>query len=343
MNRPNYRVAVIGAGYFSRFHLDAWTRIPDVELVAVCDTDEGKARHAAASHGIPTVHTDYRAMVEAIQPDFVDIITRPDTHLALCADLAERGIHLICQKPLAPTYEESARLVETVSRSDVRFMAHENFRWQPWYREIKRLLDDGTLGEMHSVYFRWRTGDGWGDDAYLERQPYFREYERFLIFEAGVHLLDTFRYLGGEVESVYARLDRRNPIIRGEDAALVVLNFQSGATATFDANRYNECEAENTRYTFGTLRLDGSRGHVELEMDGTLRVKLLGKPSCVHEYARSTLGFGGDCCRALQQHFVDRLRDGQPFESEGEDYLKTLRLVEACYESNERRQVMRID
>ena len=112
-------------------------------------------------------------------------------------------------------------------------------------------------------------GDGWPEDAYLDRQPFFRDYPRLLVYETGVHFLDTFRYLGGEVESVYARLQQRNALIKGEDAGQVVIGFKSGGTAILDASRYNESEAVDARYTFGTTRIDGSEGHLELDTDGS--------------------------------------------------------------------------
>ena len=70
-----------------------------------------------------------------------------------------------------------------------------------------------------------------GPDAYLARQPFFREYTRLLVYETGVHFIDTFRFLLGEVTGVYARLRRLNPVIRGEDAGQLLLEFANGATA----------------------------------------------------------------------------------------------------------------
>jgi predicted dehydrogenase len=62
-------------------------------------------------------------------------------------------------------------------------MVHENFRFQPWHREIKRLLVQDSIGDrLHSLTFRSRPGDGWGERAYLDRQPYFRDMPRFLIY-----------------------------------------------------------------------------------------------------------------------------------------------------------------
>ncbi len=334
----------IGAGYFSRFQYEAWSRIPQVDLVAVADLDEGKAQAAAEQFGIPHAYTDYREMLDREQPDFVDIITQPDAHLELCTYAAQLGIHVICQKPLAPTYEEAQQIVQNVEGAGVRFMVHENWRWQPWYREVKRLHHQGVLGELFSISFCMRTGDGWGDNAYLDRQPYFREYPRLFVFETGVHFIDAFRFLLGEVQTVYARLRRLNDVIAGEDSGQIVFGFENGATAVLDANRYNELDTSApVRYTFGTMRVDASNASLCLHPDGRMRIKPLGQPAYDHEYPHIDRGLGGDSCYFVQRHFVDGFLNGTPFESGGADYLKTLRVVEACYESTALDQVVRID
>lgn len=332
--------AIIGAGYFSQFQYEAWTRIPEVNIVAASNRTVSRAEEKCAVYQIPNAYSDWKEMIDQEKPDFVDIITPPETHLEICEYLAERNIHMICQKPLAPSFEESVAIARVASSTEARFMVHENFRWQPWYRKIKELLDDGTVGDLFSIYFLARMGDGWGEDAYLDRQPYFRDYPKLLVFETAVHWLDTYRYLGGEIESIYAKLDKRNPVIAGEDSGLIICNFQNGATATLDANRYNEALTDDTRFTFGTLRLDGSNGHLQMDLNGNLLFKPLGKDPHEIEYEHPRLNFAGDCCYHLQRHFVDQLLTNQPFDSEAEDYLKTLRLVEACYESASTGQVV---
>ncbi|MES2696689.1 MAG: Gfo/Idh/MocA family oxidoreductase [Verrucomicrobiota bacterium] len=336
----------IGAGYFSQFHYDAWSRIPEVEIVALVNRELEQGRAVAAQFGIPRVSGwgDLPALLDELRPDFIDIITPPETHLELVRLAAARGLAIICQKPLAPSWEEAIALIDEVRHSGVRFMVHENWRWQPWYREMKRLLDAGALGELFSISVRMRLGDGWLTDAYLARQPFFRAYPRLLVYETGIHFLDTFRFLGGEIASVYARLQKRNPAIAGEDAGQIVCGFASGATAVLDASRYNEpSEAADPRYTFGTVRLDGGNGHLELDLDGTLTMKPLGAPAQFLNYPQGRRGFAGDCVYALQRHITDRLLDGQPFESTGEDYLKSVALVEACYQSHIEKRVVDID
>jgi len=338
------RGVAVGAGYFSHFQYDAWNRIPEVEIAGAYNRTREKIQEVQETYKVPSIYSDdqLEAMLDELKPDFIDVITPPVTHLDICQLAFDRGIHVICQKPLAPTYEESVKLVENAAHSDSRFMVHENWRWQPWYRKIKDLLSEGQLGELFSIYVNMRMGDGWGNDAYLARQPFFRDYPRLLIFETGVHFLDAFRFLGGEVDSLYARLARRNPIIKGEDAGIVVCNFLNGATATLDANRYNEADTDDARYTFGAMRFDGSKGHLELSLDGTLVFKPLGETPLKIEYTHEHRGFAGDCVFNVQRHFVDCMLSGEPFESTGEDYLKTLKLVEAAYQSNDANQVVRI-
>jgi predicted dehydrogenase len=186
-----------------------------------------------------------------------------------------------------------------------------------------------------------RTGDGWGDDAYLARQPYFRTMPKLLIFETGVHFIDTFRYLGGEVEAVYANLRKLNPVIAGEDAGLVVFEFASGAIGAWDANRFNECNDPDPRFTFGEFLVEGNGGSIRLYLDGRITVQRLGEAEVEHEYPHPRQAFAGDCVYTTQRHFIDSMLNDQPFETDGDEYLRTLAVQEAVYQSAESRQVVR--
>jgi len=272
-------------------------------------------------------------MLDVERPDFIDIITPPDTHLPLVKLAADRGIHVLCQKALAPSVREAALIVEEAERAGVRFMVHDNFRFQPWHREFRRLLDAGTIGRLHSVSCRTRMGDGWQPDAYLARQPYFRTMPQLLMFETGVHFIDVYRYLGGEVTSVFARLRRLNGGIAGEDTGIVLFEFASGALGVWDANRYNESLSADPRYTFGEFLLEGDRGAMRLDEEGRMSTHPLGKGAGEHAYPHGRRGFAGDCVQATLQHFVDGLRTGAPFETDGREYLKTLAVQEAVYAS----------
>ena len=329
-----FKGVCVGAGYFSHFQYEAWQRIPEVTITAMCNRNAERAKAIMDKFGIAHHYTDYREMLEKEKPDFVDIITPPPTHLEMCRTAAGMGIHVICQKPLAPTLDEARQIVASTNEAGVRFMVHENWRFQPWYREIKRLLDDGAVGEkIHVMSFRSRMGDGWGAEAYLNRQPYFRDYPRLLVYENGVHFIDTYRYLGDEIRRVYAVLKKLNPVIAGEDFGVVVFHFESGATGLWDANRYNESNTPNPRYTFGEFLVDADGGSIRLYNDGRLTIQKLGEPEEDHEYQHEDRNFCSDCCYTTQRHFIDRMLDGKPFETDGANYLRTLAVQDAVYES----------
>ncbi len=175
-----------------------------------------------------------------------------------------------------------------------------------------------------------------------DRQPFFREYPKLLVYETAVHFIDTFRYLLGEVNHVYASLRRLNPVIQGEDTDQIHLTFESGATAILDANRYNETESETPRYTFGELRVDAMGGQLVMESDSSLRIKPLGGTVQQVEYCRENRNFAGDCVYSIQRHFVDCLLNETVFENNGNDYLKTLAVVDAVYESAKNGSVVRL-
>jgi predicted dehydrogenase len=322
------RVAMIGAGYFARFHAEAWKRMSGVELAGIADP----VRERGASLGIARVYVSAEQMLERERPDVVDIVTRPETHLELTGLAAALGIPVICQKPMAPSLAECAAMVETCEAAGVRLIVHENWRWQPWYREIARLAGAGWFGPIFHVGFRMRTGDGRGPEPYPV-QPYFREMPRLLLYETVVHFLDTFRFLAGDIDSVYATKQRLNPAIRGEDYALVQVRFASGATGIIDANRISGPTPPPP--AFGEFRMEGRDAAVRVAPDGGLWITGYGCAEAPHAYPKPEFGYKGDSVKAAQEHFVACLRSGQPAESEGRLYLRTVAAVEACYRSAE--------
>jgi kynurenine formamidase len=158
---------------------------------------------------------------------------------------------------------------------------------------------------------------------------------RLLVHETGVHFIDTFRFLAGEIEEVYALLRRLNPVIRGEDAGLLTFRFAEGAVGVWDANRYNECNDPDPRYTFGEFLVEGNGGSIRLYLDGRITIQPLGQDEREHEYEHERHGFGGDCVYRTQRHFVEQLRAGGEFETNVAEYMKTLAIQEAVYQSAE--------
>jgi predicted dehydrogenase len=326
-------VAIAGCGYFSRFHQDAWSRMADVRVVGVADRDPDRRAAAMALFPQARAFADAEEMLDATRPDLVDIVTPPQTHLDLVRAASERRIAMICQKPLAPTLPEAIELVETAERAGVLLAVHENFRFMPWFMESLSLMRGGAVGTPLNISFRLRPGDGQGPDAYLSRQPYFQTMPRFLIHETGIHLIDVFRCLMGEITGVFARLRRINPVIAGEDAGYVVFDFASGAAGLFDGNRHVDHPADDTRMTNGVLLVEGTQGVIRLDGCGKLFVRPHGGEEREHPYQWEDRGYGGDCVYRQSRHVADHLLTGSALVNTGRDYLRNLDIEEAIYRS----------
>ncbi|NND06884.1 MAG: Gfo/Idh/MocA family oxidoreductase [Saprospiraceae bacterium] len=342
MSDSKIRIACVGAGYFAQYHIEAWTRVSNVELVAICDIDTEKAQKLADKYQVPKVYKGIETLLEDSVVDFIDIITPPSTHADLINRISQKGIHIICQKPFTRSLAEARVMVKLAHARKVSLFIHENFRFQPWYGKIKELKDQGILGGLHNVQLKLRTGDGWGDDAYLNRQPYFRKMPRLFMYETGIHYIDVFRYLHGEIVEVYAKLGTFNANIKGEDHALVVFTFTDGTTALLDANRYNESNTDDPRYTFGKITLEGRKGVIYLESDSSLFYKPLGEDPVNVDYVRSNVNFAGDCVYHAQSAMMKSYREQFDFETRAEVYLRNMVVLEAVYKSAATNQPVRV-
>lgn len=331
MPAKTIRVGVVGCGFYAQNHLHAWRDLAadGAELAAVCDIDPAKARAAGESFGVPW-HTDVKAMLAAERPDAVDIVTRQDTHREIAETTIAHGVATIVQKPFAPSWEDATAIVAAASKAGVWLAVHENFRYQAPLRAVRETIDSGAIGSPSWARIAFRTGF----DVYAT-QPYFYEEERFVIADVGVHVLDVARFLLGDVERISCETQRRNPKVRAEDTATMLLRHESGAVSVV------ECTYETRRaddpFPETLLEIEGPRGSIvvsrgcrmKLTSDGAASERDIGAPLLSwtsHPWHVSQEGAIGAC-----RHFLDCLQRGVPAETRGEDNLKTYALVDAAY------------
>lgn len=325
------RVGLVGCGFYAQNHLNAWRDLKQegALLSAVCDMDPAKAKAASESFSVPW-YTDVAAMLDAIPLDAVDIVTRQDTHRAIAETTIARGVATIVQKPFAPTWEDATAIVNAAQKAGVWLAVHENFRYQAPLRAVRAVIDSGAIGEPNWARVAFRTGF----DVY-STQPYFYEEKRFAIADVGVHVLDVARFLLGDVERISAETQRRNPKVKGEDTATMLLKHRSGAVSvvecTYEARRADDPFPETL------MEIEGSRGsiivtagtHMKVTSDGVATESDIGAPLLSwtsHPWHVSQEGAIGAC-----RHFLDCLQRGVPAETSGEDNLKTYALVDAAY------------
>jgi predicted dehydrogenase len=328
-----FRVAVIGLGYFSQFHLAAWVKLSDAELAGVADLSAERVSEAVTAYGAKGF-ADSTEMIAAIQPDILDIVAPPPAHASLIRAALAPGRTIICQKPFCTSLAEAEAIVAEAETAGTTIVIHENFRFQPWYRTIKTFLDDGGMGAVYQCRFALRPGDGRGPDAYLGRQPSFQTMPRFLIHETGVHFIDVFRWLFGDIRALYADTRRLNEAIAGEDAGVMLLEHEGGVRSMLDGNRLSDHIAENYRKTMGEMEIEGEAGSIRLDGMGRLSFRRFGinkiETLPISEPVDES-SFGGGCVEALNRHVIDALKGRRELENLAADYLSVIKAADAAY------------
>ena len=327
------RVAMVGAGYWAQFQLEGWCAA-GTPVVALCNRTAAKAAPLASRFAVPRCYTDLAQMLDAVQPTLLDVVLPPEVQEDAVRAALERRIPVICQKPFGANLKQARAMTALARQRATPLVIHENFRFAPWFRECRRLIDSGFFGRVHGISFRLRPGDGQGPRAYLERQPYFQTMPQFLVRETAVHFIDTFRFLLGEVEAVTARLRRLNPAMAGEDSALIIFEFGDARSGLFDGNRLNDHVANNPLRTMGEMWLEGERGVMRLDGQARLWFKPHAGAEREHAYGGLAPGAFGGACTALQAHVLAHLREGAPLENTAADYLANLQVQAAVYHSH---------
>jgi predicted dehydrogenase len=298
----------------------------------VCDIDTDKARKAADRFGVAKWFTDAAEMLREVRADFVDIVTTMPSHRALVGLCAQAGLPVIVQKPFGPAFADCIAMVEACEKASVPLMVHENFRFQPPLRRVRRVLDTGVVGEPLWGRISFRTGQD-----VKAPQPYLYNEERFIMLDLGPHVLDVARFFLGDVDTVFARHRRVDPRIRGEDMATIMLGHTNGATSVVDFTYESRKLPDYASQTL--VSIEGTRGAVELGPGFQLGVTSQGKLAA--DGASSPLSMWTteerhpalDSVYHAQAHWVDCLRTGRDPETSGRDSLKTYAIIEAAYES----------
>ena len=340
------RGGMIGAGAWSDVQLTAWRDVGKAEIVALCDRHPERLEPMARKFGIGSTHGDLAAMLDAEDLDFVDVCVRPYSHASLAGMVADRGLPVLCQKPFCTSLEEATETVEHCRRTGVRLMVNENFRWQAWYRQARELLEAGALGEPFAARILRRSRMTL--PTFGHSQTYFADMPRLIVYEMGVHYLDTLRFLFGEPDTIYARLHHASTHVVGEDVQLITLGYpdltcmvnQSWASVMVPGVDLPEAGDTEASWPYGNppprFEIEGTEATLTLLPDRTMHLYR----DSDHRQWTFPASVRAESHVAAQQHFVDCLLTGSEFETSGEETLKTMALVYGCYRSADEGRVV---
>jgi predicted dehydrogenase len=148
------KMAIIGAGTWGENHARIYNAHPFARTVAICDMDIAKARATAERVGVSKVYEDYNRMLDEVDLDAVAIVTPDFAHAAPAIAAAEHKRHILIEKPIATTREETFKILEAVERNGVRAMVDLHNRWSPPFNVTWQAVESGNIGRPISAYFR---------------------------------------------------------------------------------------------------------------------------------------------------------------------------------------------
>ena len=264
------RVGLVGCGGMGNEHLRIIAGLPGIELVGVCDHREARAQRMSAQHHVPC-WLDYTEFLEEARPQAVHICSPSGLHALQGIAAAERGIHVLCEKPLDIDLAKVDRLIAACDTHHVKLTCIFQRRMSKGAQIVQQAIAEGKMGRILScsVSVKW-----WRSQVYYDKDDWRGTWalDGGALTNQGIHSLDQMVWMAGPVAEVeYAHLETADHRIEAEDFALAVVRFASGARGTIEVTTC--CQPDlATR-----LEIYGTNGAAALEDARVTRFGLGGK------------------------------------------------------------------
>jgi predicted dehydrogenase len=251
------KFVLIGCGSISKKHIESLIRIPEAEIVAVCDIDRKTAEGIANSHGIP-FYTDYHDMAKNEEFNIFVILTPSGNHAKAILDLVQYGKHFVVEKPLTLRLSDADEIVKSCDMMGCKLFVVQQNRFNPPIIKLKEAIITGRFGKivLATVRVRW-----------CRKQEYYDQkgwrgtwaYDGGVLANQANHHVDMLSWLIGDVDSVKAMSATQLANIEAEDTAVAILKFRNGALGVIEATT-----ATRPRDLEGSISVLGEKGSVEV-------------------------------------------------------------------------------
>ena len=297
---PEIGVGMMGYAFMGKAHTNAYKKLPYMiypppavpRLVAIAGRSEDAVHEAAKRYGYESSYTDWKKMLKNDRVQLFDNGGPNDAHAAPCIAAAKAGKHILCEKPLARTAKEAAKMLEAVEKAGVVHMVAHNYRFVPAIRLARELIESGQLGEIY--HFRAVYLQEWIMDPAF---PFVWRLDKSIagsgtLGDLGSHIIDLARFLVGEPRKVSAMAKtfiKQRSIPGGgsgevtvDDAFAATLEFENGAMGTLESSRF--CAG---RKNHQVLEVNGSKGSLVFNLERINELDVFWKD----EKPRETQGF----------------------------------------------------
>ncbi|MEM5867694.1 MAG: Gfo/Idh/MocA family oxidoreductase [Candidatus Aenigmatarchaeota archaeon] len=317
------KLGIIGLGYVGQIHLQHAIRLNNARVIAVADLSK-KTLSKAKRYGIQKTFIDYNQMLKDPEIDAVIIALPTHLHLKCAVDAAEAKKHIMLEKPMARNIEEAKEILKTARKNDVKLMIGYPLRFNQQFQNLKRKINDGTLGDIEIAIAN-----------YISTGPFFHRAEAHTpipvpewwfkkeltgggaLIDLGSHLINLLRWYFGEITDIKSHLGFRFNM-DFEDKAICLAKFENRTTAIINVGWF----------------LQGYQ--LKIELIGTVdHITVQHKPSNPLSTIIQILTTGTskfyDSHKVELQHFINCLIQDKIPSPSGEDGLKDLEAIAKAY------------
>lgn len=321
------RIAVVGLGTVGQtVHLPILSKIPEAEIVAVCDLETSKAEFVAKKYEIPRYYTDLEEMLKAEEEIVgVDICTSTYTHLDAAVAALEAKKHVLVEKPLARTHEEAVKIVNAAKKNQRKIMVGMNNRFRPDAMILKSMIQGSELGKIYYAKAGWlrklKTASPW-----LTRKE---KSGGGVVLDLGIVMFDLAFWLMGfpDAKEVIAANYSHNT--KGvEDSSIVFIKMKNGSTLTIESSW--SFESDSDFYYCDCFGTDGSGSLNPFRILKRMHGNLVNVTPVSHETPQTLYWKSYD---NELKHWIGALRGLHPVVSTAEEALHRMRIVDAIYQS----------
>ena len=332
------RMGVIGLG-MGRGHARGYHSHPQAELVALCDLDEKRLGETAEELGVEQTYTDVDAMFKKADLDGVSVALPNKLHAPMTIKALGRGLHVLCEKPMARTVREAERMLQAAQKARRNLMINFSYRFSDMSYALKDEVERGAVGDIYfgrTVWHRRRGFPGFGgwfcDKDMAGGGP---------LLDLGVHRLDLALWLMDYPEPVAVSGSTYDPLARVEarrqrkpytveDLACGLVKFANGATLVLEASwALNIGEDEHM-----VTELYGTRGGlVQRNEKGGYQFEAELYTEEGESYFTKTLDRRRESAPQSYHEFVDSIIEKRAPLATGEHGLKVMKILEGIYKS----------
>lgn len=324
---------IVGVGNIAPLHALAIQALPEVELLAVVTRNAERGQAFVEEYG-GVWQADYAELLQRPDVDAVAICTPHDLHAPMTIAAAQAGKHVLCEKPMARTTAECDEMLEACDRAGVMLGVVFQSRFEPLSLQLKRLIDEGTLGRIvwnsaNTIWYR--------TDDYYRSGPWRGTWEHEgggVLINQAIHAIDLMLWLTGMPDRVVAQTRTLNHAIEVEDGALAMLEYADkrlGLIQATTAAYPGYAERLEVYGTRGSAIYHKSEGRLEWHLLDPREDHVLG--ANISSGAANPMDITAAGHAAVFQDFTEAVRQGRRPLIDGHEGRRSVQLVEAIYRS----------